>query len=115
MADIHIHRQHDLGLAAARDVALQWAAQAQSQFGMECSHEPGTEGELFRFSRSGVQGTLDVTGDSFEVTARLGMLVGMFKEKIEAEMVKNLDALLDRKVPAPQAAAQKPATRKKAA
>ena len=50
-----------------------------------------------------------VTGDHFDLDAKLGFLLGAFKGKIEAEIVKNLDNLL-----APEAAAKKPKAAKKA-
>ena len=37
MPDIHIHRDHELGLAKARKVALQWAEDAEKKFEMECT------------------------------------------------------------------------------
>ena len=57
------------------------------------------------FKRSGVTGTLRVNKASFELDAQLGFLLGAFKDKIEAEIVKNLDQLL--------AAPAKPAVKKK--
>ena len=46
------------------------------------------------FTRSGVTGTLLVTKDAFTLDAKLGFLLGAFKDRIESEIVKNLDALL---------------------
>jgi len=104
MADIHIQRDHTLGLAQARKVAFKWAEQAEEKFDMECTYEEGKDEDLVSFTRSGVNGTLRVTKDSFELQAKLGFLLGAFKGTIETEIVKNLDALL----------AQKPAAAKKA-
>ena len=104
MADIHIQRAHTLGLAQARKVAFKWAEQAEEKFDMECTYEEGKDEDLVSFTRSGVNGTLRVTKDSFELQAKLGFLLGAFKGTIETEIVKNLDALL----------AQKPAAAKKA-
>ncbi len=94
MADIHIHRAHRLGLAQARKTAFQWAEQAESKFGMECTVIEGDDNDVVEFTRSGVDGRLVVTADAFDLTARLGLLVGMFREKIEGEIEGNLDALL---------------------
>jgi putative polyhydroxyalkanoate system protein len=47
-----------------------------------------------QFARSGVNGTLRVSADHFELDAKLGFLLGAFKERIEGEIVKNLDELL---------------------
>ena len=102
MADIHIQRDHTLGLAEARKIAFKWAEQAEEKFDMECTYEEGKTEDLVSFTRSGVNGTLTVTKDSFELQAKLGFLLGAFT--IETEIVKNLDALL----------AQKPAAAKKA-
>jgi putative polyhydroxyalkanoate system protein len=94
MANLHILREHTLGLEAARQVAHTWGQQAQDQFGMECSYAEGPDGDVLSFSRSGLSGTLQVDAQRFELNAKLGFLLAGFKDKIEAEVVKNLDALL---------------------
>jgi putative polyhydroxyalkanoate system protein len=106
MADIHIQRKHQLGLKGARKIAWQWAEQAEDEFGMACTYEEGEDSDEVAFSRSGVNGSLLVTADHFELDAKLGFLLGAFRERIESEIVKNLDQLL---------AAKKPASRKKKA
>jgi putative polyhydroxyalkanoate system protein len=83
-----------LGHAGARKVAYAWAEQAEAEFGMDCTYEEGKTDDTVNFSRSGVHGTLQVHKDRFELDAKLGFLLGAFKERIEAEIVKNLDALL---------------------
>jgi putative polyhydroxyalkanoate system protein len=99
MAQIHIHREHQLGLAGARKIAWQWAEQAEADFDMACTYEEGDDSDEVQFSRSGVSGTLKVSGDHFELEAQLGFLLGAFKDRIEGEIVKNLDALLASKKP----------------
>ncbi len=94
MADIHIHRKHALGLAKARDIAFKWAEDVEDKLDMACTYEEGKTEDCVSFTRSGVKGTLVVTKDGFELKAKLGFLVGAFKDKIEAEISKNLDALL---------------------
>ena len=94
MANLHIRREHTLGLAAARKIAYQWAEQVEQEFGMECTYEEGKTGDTVSFTRSGVNGTLQVTKDAFALEAKLGFLLGAFKDKIEGEIVKNLDQLL---------------------
>ena len=100
MARIHIHRPHQLGLPGARKVAWQWAEQAETDFDMSCTYEEGEDADEVQFSRSGVSGTLTVGADHFELDAQLGFLLGAFKDRIEAEIVKNLDDLLATKKPA---------------
>ncbi|MDQ2927717.1 MAG: polyhydroxyalkanoic acid system family protein [Caldimonas sp.] len=94
MADIHIHRDHQLGLAKARKTAWQWAEAAEQKFGMECTVIEGDDSDVVEFTRAGVAGRLLVTADSFDLTAKLGLLVGAFRGRIEAEIEENLDALL---------------------
>jgi putative polyhydroxyalkanoate system protein len=95
MADLHILRAHNLSLDAARSIARAWGQQAQDEFGMECSYAEGQTEDTLRFARSGVSGCFLVNQERFELNAKLGFLLGAFKDKIEAEIVKNLDALLD--------------------
>ncbi len=113
MADIRIHREHTLGLAKARKVAWKWAEDAETRFDMECSVLEGETSDTVEFSRTGVSGRLIVTGDHFDLEAKLGFLLGAFSKTIEAEITKNLDTLLSassaQKAPAKKAAAKKSA------
>ena len=117
MADIHIQRQHGMSLAQARKAAFKWAEQAEEKFDMECTYQEGSTVDEVSFKRSGVTGTLTVSKDAFELKAKLGFLLGAFKDKIEGEIVKNLDALIAKgtKVVAPSAPAAKKTAAKKAA
>jgi putative polyhydroxyalkanoate system protein len=95
-------REHQLGLPKARILALRWAEQAETEFGLQCTYAEGQQEDEVGFSRSGVAGTLVVSHDRFELNAKLGFLLGTFKDRIEREIVSNLDALL-----APAAAPKK--------
>jgi putative polyhydroxyalkanoate system protein len=97
--DIHIHRDHKLGLAEARKLAFRWAEMAEEKLEMACTYEEGKTSDLVSFTRSGVNGELKVTRNSFELDARLGFLLGVFKERIETEIVSNLDELLAHEEP----------------
>ncbi len=94
MPDIKIHRDHSLGLARAREVAWQWAEQAEAKFDMECTVIEGETSDTVEFTRSGVNGRLIVAADHFDLEAQLGFLLGAFSKTIEGEITKNLDALL---------------------
>lgn len=94
MPDLHIHRDHHLGLPRAREIAFAWAERAEREFDMSCTYAEGRTEDEVRFTRSGVSGTLRVTASRFELDAKLGFLLGAFKGKIEAEIVRNLDQLL---------------------
>ena len=112
MADIKIHRDHRLGLPKAREVAWQWAEQVEQQFEMECTVIEGETTDTVEFTRSGVTGQLIVEADHFALEARLGFLLGAFSQTIEAEIEKNLDALLAKCAKPARAAAKKAAAKK---
>ena len=95
MPDIHIHREHHLGFKEARKVAFSWAEKAEEKFDMECTYEEGEKEDLLTFTRTGVKGTLLVDAHQFEMKAQLGFLLGAFKDRIEAEIGEQLDALLN--------------------
>jgi len=97
--DIHIVREHHLGLAGARKLAFKWAETAESKLGMACTYEEGKAHDLVSFTRSGVNGELHVGKDKFQLDARLGLVLGAFKGRIETEIVKNLDLLLAQEDP----------------
>lgn len=94
MAEIRIHRDHDLGLKKAREIAWKWAEQVEEKFDMECTVHEGEDEDSVEFTRSGVKGELTVAADHFELVAQLGFLLGAFKKTIEAEVEKELDSLL---------------------
>jgi putative polyhydroxyalkanoate system protein len=99
VADIHIVREHGLGLDQARKLAFRWAEVAEKKLDMDCTYEEGKAHDLVSFKRPGASGELKVGKDRFELNARLGMLLGVFKAKIESEIVRNLDELLAHKDP----------------
>jgi putative polyhydroxyalkanoate system protein len=94
MPDIKIHRDHSLGLPKARKVAQKWAEDVQAKFDMTCTVIEGEFSDTVQFTRSGVNGTLVVAADHFDLTAKLGFLLGAFSKTIESEIQKNLDGLL---------------------
>ena len=99
MADLHITRPHSLGLAEARKLALRWAQIAEEQLAMEYVYEPGKTVDHVSFKRPGAHGQLKVTKDQFVLDAKLGLLLGAFKHRIETEIVRNLDLLLAHEEP----------------
>lgn len=94
MADIRIVREHALGLDAARRLAVRWAEVARQKLQMDCRYAEGQAGDVVRFRRPGASGELRVTPGRFELDARLGLLLGVFKGRIESEIAGNLDMLL---------------------
>ena len=110
MADIHIHRSHALGLAKARKMAWKWAEAVEEKFGMECTVIEAADHDLVEFRRAGVDGRLRVEANAFDLTARLGLLLGAFSARIESEIKAQLDQLLPPSPPAESDDA--PATRR---
>jgi putative polyhydroxyalkanoate system protein len=94
VADIHIVREHGLGLEQARKLAFRWAEVAEKKLEMDCIYEEGKASDVLMFKRPGASGTLKVEPERFELDAKLGLLLGVFKTKIEGEIVRNLDELL---------------------
>jgi len=112
MADINIHREHKLGLAKARKIAWQWAEDVEKKFDMTCTVLEGDTSDTVSFTRSGVNGQLIVAADHFDLQAKLGFLLGAFSKTIEAEILKNLDALLAKGSKAAAKPATKPAAKR---
>lgn len=94
MSTIHIHREHKLGMAKARKIAWAWAEQVEEHFGMECTVYEGDDSDTIEFTRSGVKGELIVSKDAFELQAKLGLLLGALRGRIEREIEGELDKLL---------------------
>ncbi len=94
MAEIKIHREHQLGLAKARKVAWAWAEEVEQRFEMACTVIEGQTSDTVEFTRSGVNGRLIVAADHFDLEAKLGFLLGAFSKTIEREIEGELDKLL---------------------
>jgi putative polyhydroxyalkanoate system protein len=94
MPELKIERQHQLGLTGARAVAEQWREQAEQEWGMACTSEPGETTDCMHFERSGVSGSLTVTATRFDLQLKLGFLLGAYSGKIEEKIRANLDDLL---------------------
>jgi putative polyhydroxyalkanoate system protein len=94
MPALHIHRDHALGLERARALSRQWVDKARSRFELDCTVSEAADGDTIEFSRSGISGRFLVAADHFDLTAKLGLLLGPLGRKIEGEIASQLDALL---------------------
>lgn len=94
MATIHIIRPHAQGLAQARRIALAWVQELQGEYRMECHYQKTKSRDALEFRGKGVSGTLHITAKQFELDVELGLLLGVFKTRIEAAIVKKLDLQL---------------------
>lgn len=99
MPDLHIARDHTLGLEGARRLARAWAASAEEKLSMSCDYQEGPAEDCITFSRSGASGELRVTAERFELDVKLGFLLGAFKDRIEHEITRNIDRLLQQDDP----------------
>lgn len=82
-------------LAQARAVALDWAQASSRDFGIETSQSLTEDTkQVFHFKRSGLHGSLRVTEEQFVLEVSLGFLLGTFKERIETELLRNLEIRL---------------------
>ena len=112
MADLHLHRDHTLGLARARKVALKWAEDVEAKLDMECTIIEGDDEDVLEFRRSGVDGRMVVAGTHFDLEAKLGFLLKPFLATIEAEVGKQLDEALAKETAKAAKPAKAPAKKK---
>jgi putative polyhydroxyalkanoate system protein len=98
MADIDVHRVHNLGLAAARVAADKMAADLGRKFDLRGRWE----GDVLHFERPGVQGALAIDAKALHLTVSLGFLLRAMKGSIERAVMGELEALFpERPAPAP--------------
>jgi putative polyhydroxyalkanoate system protein len=94
MPDIELTRVHHLGLEAARTQAERMAAELGRKFGLKGDWE----GNVLRFERPGVTGSLAITDKDLRLLVSLGFLLKAMKGSIEKAVVHELDTLF---APAP--------------
>ena len=94
MADIHIHREpRPRPRQGAQDgVEVGRGRRGEVRHGVH--RDRGRDERRRRVPRAGVDGRLRVEADAFDLTARLGFLLGAFSGRIEAEIEAQLDKLL---------------------
>lgn len=90
MSQITIERSHSLGLEGARQKADQLAEKLTRDYGVACVWE----GDTLTFTRSGVDGRIEVGEDRVRVLATLGMMFSMLSGQIEKEIERKLDKAL---------------------
>ncbi len=94
MPELNIHRDHAMGLKAARLAAQRWAQEAEREWGMQCRTESGRMQDQIHFERNGVSGCLTVSGERFDLQLKLGFMLGPLAGRIEAQIRQSLDELL---------------------
>ena len=110
MADIDLHRVHNLGLKSARAAADRMADHLGKKFGLTGEWE----GNVLSFQRPGVTGSLAVSDKDLRLSVSLGLLLRAMKGSIENAIVHELDTLFaEQKAVKPSAAKKAPPPRKK--
>ncbi len=94
MAEIHILRRHSLGPDAASQLARDWLAQAEQDWGLQCTARTRDELAQIDFERPGLQGSLQVHAGAFELRLTLGFLLSAYRARIEEELQRRLDGWL---------------------
>ncbi len=87
MATILLQRRHELGLKKARLAAQKVADDLADEYGIES----GWDGNVLRFSRHGLDGTLTVSRNEVALEARLGLLLSAFRSSIEERVQQEFD------------------------
>lgn len=87
MPSIEIRRPHQMSITEAHAVVEQVAARMNEKFGMQGQWE----GDILKFSRQGVNGTIAVGSDAVLVSAQLGLMLTPLKGMIEQEIRRKLD------------------------
>jgi putative polyhydroxyalkanoate system protein len=89
MADIDLTRVHNLGLEAARAKAERMADQLGRKFDLKGAWA----GNVLKFERPGVSGSLAITARDLHLVVSLGFLLKAMKGSIEKAVVHELDEL----------------------
>ena len=87
MSRIDIRHAHSLPKAKARKAVDEVAKKLAERFQMDT----GWDGDVLTFSRSGVEGHIELGPKDLHVQAKLGFLAAMFKDSIESEIKRVLD------------------------
>lgn len=87
VSDIHLERAHKIGLKRGRAAAQQIADQLAQSFDVH-SH---WDGDVLRFERVGVDGTLALSKNRVVVDVTLGFLLMAFKPQIEAKVAQGIE------------------------
>ena len=107
MADIDIHRVHNLGLKAARVAADRMAEHLGRKFDLKGDWQ----GNVLAFERPGVTGSLTISDKDLRLSVSLGFLLKAMKGSIEQAIQHEMDELFAAK----EEAAAKPAAKVKKA
>jgi putative polyhydroxyalkanoate system protein len=86
MADINLIQEHKLAPEQAREAAQQVADKLAEQFELDCRWD----GDVLRFERSGVNGSLTLLPNQARLQIALGFLFSAFSAQIEAKVAAKM-------------------------
>ncbi len=90
MSKINIRRSHASGLTKAREAADEIAGEMGERFGVTSNWR----GDVLAFTHSAVKGQIEVSEETIEVDAKLGLLVSPFKSALETRIHEYIDRYL---------------------
>lgn len=82
MPSIHIHAEHHLGLATARQRIEHFAEQLKDRLGVSYNWS----GNELHIDRTGASGTVLVEENAVTIDVKLGMMLTAFKGEIERQL-----------------------------
>lgn len=94
MGQIRLQRAHALGWDGARTLAQTWARDAETRWRLQCETTAALDHERLDFRAPGVQGRVEVWPTHFELEVQLGFLLSAYRQRIEAEIQRELDRQL---------------------
>jgi putative polyhydroxyalkanoate system protein len=86
MANISIVQEHALSPVMARAAAQKVADKIATEYGLACRWD----GDVLRFERSGVQGSLTLEARQAALRIQLGFLMSAFASTIEAKVAESM-------------------------
>ena len=86
MADINIVQQHKLTALKAREAAQQVADKLAQEYDLACAWD----GDVLRFERSGVDGSLTLEKEQAQLHIKLGFMLSAFASTIEGKIADKM-------------------------
>ncbi|MEG1055950.1 MAG: polyhydroxyalkanoic acid system family protein, partial [Janthinobacterium sp.] len=84
--DINIVQQHKLTAAKAREAAQQVADKLAQEYDLACAWD----GDVLRFERSGVDGSLTLEKEQAQLQIKLGFMLSAFASTIEGKIAEKM-------------------------
>ena len=86
MSRIDVHAMHRMKLEDAQNAADQLAQDLARKFDIEY----GWDEDTIVFERPGIHGTITIDAKEIRILAQLGLMLSMFRDRLEAEVRRYL-------------------------